>query len=344
MGLIMTTTHLFINSVRPIVAAAMAGILTMSLPQVSGNESTAPSSPDTLPFLAQAPGIKPLLPGEPGPRPELPQPRLAAPPPRPDIAPSVPQRPLDPSTIGTPRLPGATPQTLPCGIGGSPRSIQVTLTPVQVRSGTPVTIGVTLECPLKTGGWLDFTAATSNTDRGAQETMISFLNQIPDSWIQPDTTSTEIRFTPHGLTHTVDMEVKGFVADLSARSAPLALSIAGDGTVAPPASPPPLTTVGCTPTATLDAVEAAVINGATVTVNLGLSCSPPGGAVMQIITQPSSLLPGPPGGTVFFPDGHQHVQIQLQAAREGSGRVSLFAVMSQPAGGVSAPDVVLVNP
>ncbi len=317
-------SSLFLLLVSVALASAPQSALTQDPgsppPQVRGTPPGGLSQPG-------APG-----PGLPGLEPKL------------QITPVAPKRPADPSPILDPKRPGSGP-TLPCPTDGHPRKVAVSLTPSQVRSGTPVKVRVSVECPLKETQRIDFSASSpGTTDRAAGETLAAFVNQIPRTLLQAGTSSVETSFTPRGLANSVNLNLTAATERPRVVSTPATVSITGDGgTSAPPAAPTTPPAAGCSPTVTLDAVQAAVAGGANVTVNLTLSCSPPGGAIVQIITQPAALLPGPPGGTVTIPAGQTRAQITLQAARQGSGTVTLRAVMSQPAGGASPTDTVSVN-
>lgn len=297
--------------------------------------------------LAQDPGSPAGSPRTPAPgiaQPGKPQPGLPSPGSTGGLAPVTPKKPFDPSPIINPKLPGAGGPALPCGSDSTPRKVFLSATPSQVRSGTPVKLRTSVECPVKTNQQIDFTAvAPGVTDRSAGETFVAFLNQIPTTTLPAGSLFVETTFTPRGLTTSVNLNLTAATQKPRVVSGPTAVSITGDGVAAAPTVRPTVPAAGCVPTVTLNALETAVISGANVTVQLTLSCAPAGGAVVQVITQPDNLLPGPPGGTIAIPAGQTRAQLTLQAARQGSGTVTLRAVMSQPPGGISPTDTVRVE-
>ncbi len=315
-------------SLRVLVFAAALGGLPLTGP---AQEPGSPAGSVRTP----APGI--VQPGKP-------QPGLSSPGSTGGLTPATPRRPFDPSPIVNPKFPGAGGPTLPCSADGNPRKVFVRATPSQVRPGSPVTLRVSVECPPKTSQRIDFTgSAPGVTDRSAGETMAAFLNQIPGTTLPAGALFVETTFTPRSLSASVNLNLTAATQQPRVVSAPTTVSITGDGVAAAPTVRPTAPAAGCVPRVTLNALQTGVIGGANVTVDLTLSCSPAGGALVQIITQPGNLLPGPPGGTVTIPAGQTRTQLTLQAARQGSGNVTLRAVMSQPPGGISETDTVSVS-
>lgn len=310
-----------------VFAAALGGLPVTGLAQDPGSPAGSLRTP--------ASGVA---------QPGKPQPGFPSPGSTGALAPAAPRKPLDPSPIVNPKLPGAGGPTLPCGSDGNPRKVFVRATPSQVRSGSPVTLRVSVECPVKTDQRIDFNFnAPGVTDRSAGETMVAFVNQIPRTTLSAGSLFVETTFTPRGLTTSVNFNLTAATQQPSVASGPTTVSITGDGVAVAPTVRPTAPAAGCVPRVTLNALQTGVIGGANVTVDLTLSCAPAGGAVVQVITQPGSLLPGPPGGTVTIPAGQTRFQLTLQAARQGSGNVTLRAVMSQPAGGISETDTVSVS-
>lgn len=301
------------------------------------------------PAPAQNPAPPPGSPGTSNPAPGQPQPGQPQPglPPG-GLQPGGVKKPLDSPPLLTPRQPGAGPGGLgiPCPTDSSnPRKVSVRVTPSAVRSGTPVTIRATVECPFRSALPVSFSgSAPGVTDRGAGDTMVAFLNQIPRSkTIAAGALFVEATFTPQGLANTVSFNLTASTDNPRIVSAPFVVAITGNGVAAAPTAVPTNPPAGCVPGVTLNVVQSAVIGGANVTLDLTLSCAPPGGTTVQIITQPNTLLPGPPGGTVNIPAGQTRAQSTLQAARTGNGTVTVRALVSQPAGGPGSNDSVIIT-
>jgi hypothetical protein len=258
----------------------------------------------------------------------------------------MPNRPLDSNPLKPLEPSLGNPTGLKNKCLGSPVQITLNVVPVTIRSGTPVELRITTQCPSKETQAIEFDAvAPGNNSRGAGETMVTFLNQIPRSNISAGSSTATVRLTPRGLTNSVSLTLSAkTLKPLTITSNAVAVRIEGDGIAATaPGSGSGAVNPVCQPTLSLNMIPTAVIGGATVPVDLRLSCALTQEATVQIITSNANLLPGPPANLVRIPAGQTAVQFQLTAGRTGSGTVSLRALLSNPAmGGVTPVDSLAV--
>ncbi len=269
-----------------------------------------------------------------------PKPGITAP-----LQPTLPNRPLDANPL-KPIAPNfGNPTGLANNCLGSPVRITLEVVPATVRSGTPVELRVTTQCPSKETQAIEFNAiAPGSNTRGAGETMVAFLNQIPRSNITAGSSTATVRLTPRGLTNSVSMTLSATTQKpLAVTSNAFAVRIEGDGVpVAAPASRP---VAECRPTLSLNMIPNAVIGGGSVPVDLRLTCALTQDATVQIISSNETLLPGPPANLVRIPAGQIAMQFQLIAGRTGSGTVTLRGLLSHPAiGGMTPADSISINP
>ncbi len=316
-----------------LLAAAGSTNAQPTPPLITGGTGTPPL-PTPLPGGSLA---SPNQPGKPGQAPPVQQPQL---PTRPFDA--KPLQPIGPQVGGNPNLKVA------CPPDGDPLKLTLEVTPKPLRSGMPVELRLSTQCPVKNQQLVEFTGfAPGVTDRAAGDTLVAFLNQIPRTYWQPGSSAHVVSVTPRGLAASFSFNLKGRLSQPRVIfSNEVAVPIQGNGssTDAPqPASAAAPTSPRCDPSITLNAIPTAVIGGANVPVDISFSCALTVESVVQIISSNEALLPRPPGGTVRMPANTQRMQFSMQAARAGSGTVTLRAVLSQPAGRMSEPDSVIVQ-
>jgi len=282
-------------------------------------------------------------------QPVLPSP-TALPSPKPGITsplqPTLPNRPLDGNPLNPIQPNFGNPTGLKNNCLGGPVRITLEVVPTTVRTGTPVELRVTTQCPPKETQAIEFNAnAPGNNPRGAGETMVAFLSQIPRSNLTAGSTATTVRFTPSGLANPVTMVLTATTRKpTTVTSNTVSLRIEGDGIAATTPGNP--VTVGpvCQPTLSLNMIPTAVIGGANVPVDLRMSCALTQEAAVQIISSNATLLPGPPANMVRIPAGQTALQFQLNAGRTGSGRVTLRAMLTNhPSAPISPADTLSVD-
>lgn len=318
------------------LAAAGSASAQPTPPLITGGTGTPPL-PTPLPGGSLA---GPIQPGKPGQATPLQQPQQ----------PQLPTRPLDakplqaigPQGAGNPNL------KVTCPPDGDPLKLTLEVAPKPLRSGMPVELRLSTQCPVKNQQLVEFTGfAPGVTDRAAGDTLVAFINQIPRTYWQPGSSSHVVSVTPRGLAASFSLNLKGRLSQPRLLfSNEVAVPIQGNGssTGAPqPASAAAPTVPRCDPSITLQAAPTAVIGGANVTVDVSFSCALTVESVVQIISSNEALLPRPPGGTVRMPANTQRLQFIVQATRTGSGTVRLRAALSQPAGRMSEPDSVIVQ-
>lgn len=224
--------------------------------------------------------------------------------------------------------------------------------PTTIRIGTPVEIRLTPRCPFKGRTVYSFDVLQTG---GTPANVYSYLQgQIARFSDNPNKNAelsgtTVIRYTQQlnsyreAVQLTVSAHPVGVGRTEYGVSNSVVLNFEGVGATAPAAEAPTSATP-CRPTLSLNALPSAVIGGALVAVDLGLSCALAEDATVQIITSNANLLPGPPPNTVLIPVGQTTKRFQLTASRTGSGPVTLRAVLAQPAfGGMTPPDSLTVT-
>ncbi len=130
--------------------------------------------------------------------------------------------------------------------------------------------------------------------------MVAFLNQIPRSNLAAGSTFTTVRFTPRGLTNSVSLMLSAspLTSGTTTSNSVAVRIVKRDGIPVASASSPAVVGQVCRPTLSANMIVGAVIGGATVPVDLRLSCALPQDAQVQIIISNQALLPGPPSNLV----------------------------------------------
>lgn len=298
--------------------------------------ATSCSSLVWLAFAGLAQAQQPALPNNalvPSPKPGITTP----------LQPTIPNRPLDANPLNPMEPSFGNPTGLKNKCFGSPVRITLEVVPATVRSGTPVELRITTQCPTKETQSIEFsTAAPGSNTRSAGEAMVAFLNQIPRSNINAGSSTATVRFTPRGLTNSVSLTLTAqTLKPLTVTSNSFAVRIEGDGVPVAPAISP---AAECRPTLSLNMIPNAVIGGASVPVDLRLTCALTQDATVQIISSNETLLPGPPANLVRIPAGQTAMQFQLIAGRTGPGTVTLRALLSHPAiGGMTPADSLSIS-
>ena len=252
------------------------------------------------------------------------------------MQPAVPTRPLDSNPLSTPRT-SLTPR---CPTNGDPVSLSVRASPDTIRNGTQVELTVTVGCPMTRPQVVAFSGSVPTPVSDAvNQTYHFFINQIPSTTLAAGATSVVTRFTARGLSTTVPIQLQAEITGQHPlASSWVAIRIEGDGSVVSTPTAPV-----CNPTATFNIIETAVISGANVNAEVNLSCALAVESIWQIVSSNHEILPGPPGGTLRLAAGSLKLQFQLTASRTTGGTVTLRAVRSFPAGGVTNSDSVTVT-
>ena len=231
-----------------------------------------------------------------------------------------------------------------------PKKLTLEVTPTTISNGSPVEILITPQCPFKGRVYLRSevvqTAGNAGMSNGMSYVWL-FQGQISNGSapILENTGTTVIRFAQRpGIREPFQLQLRMATSATgypSIDSNNVVLNFEGSSAQT---ATPPATDAQCRPTLTLNVLPSAVIGGATVPVELRLSCALAQDASVQILSSNANLLPGPPANTVTIPAGQTSFQFQLTAARNGTGTVSLRALLSQPAiGGMTPPDTLTVT-